>query len=185
MMSPVLAISGAIASGKTTIARYVASAVGWPWTSFGAYVRAEAERRGFPDDRPTLQRLGDELVAHGIESFCRAVLVAAGWSPGSPAVLDGVRHVAVVQALRDLVAPQPLVLVYVTVPADVRATRLQVRGVGFSAQQQHDAHANEADVLTSLPQMADVVLDGSLPPHALLASLSRALPMSGLGRIGE
>lgn len=175
MSSPILAVSGAIASGKTTFSRHIATAFDWPWTSFGAYVRTEACRRGLLDDRPTLQQLGDDLIAQGQESFCHAVLAAAGWSPGSPMILDGIRHVAVVHTLRTLVAPQPLILVYVNVPEDVRTARLQARGIDLSTQQQHDAHGNESDVLTTLPQMADVVLDGSLELDVLTSALASAL----------
>lgn len=175
MSKSVLVVSGPIASGKTTISQHIAASFGWPWTSFGSYVRAEALRRGLSDSRPILQQIGDDLIAQGQEDFCRAVLVAAGWSPGASVVLDGVRHVSVVNALRALVAPQSLILVYVTIAENTRVARLRARGVDLEVQHHYDAHANEADVLTTLPYIADIILDGSLDPDVLVASLANVI----------
>ena len=175
MTSPVLAVAGVIASGKTTISRHIATALGWPWASFGAYVRGEAQRRGLPNDRLTLQHLGDELIGFGLEPFCYGVLAEAGWQAGLSVVLDGIRHAHVVYTLRALVNPQPLILAFVSIPEDIRAIRLQARGIDLSTQQQYDHHANEADVLTTLPQLADIVLDGSQSLENIISHLVGAL----------
>jgi dephospho-CoA kinase len=51
----VLTFAGRIASGKSTLSRQIAVTLGWPWASFGDYVRAEATRRGFdPTSRTAL-----------------------------------------------------------------------------------------------------------------------------------
>lgn len=174
MSAPILAFAGPMASGKTTISRAVAETLGWPWAGFGAYIRAEAQRRGLQGDRTSLQQLGDALLAEGEEAFCKGVLAEAGWVSGTPLVLDGVRHATVVNALHVLITPQPLVLVYVAITDDVRAARLGARGVDADAQQLHDAHATESDVTTILPKLADLTVDGSWPLGTIIAHLTKA-----------
>ncbi len=163
-MTPVvLAFAGRIASGKSTISQDVAEALCWPWVSFGDYVRVEARRRGLGESRATLQQVGDELIAAGWESFCHAVLMHGNWHPGQPLIIDGIRHVEALQMLKDLVAPQRVLLVFIDVPDPVRAARLETRGVTMDEQQQRDRHASEAQVQTMLPVLADRILDSTRP----------------------
>ena len=78
--------------------------------------------------RESLQAVGAELEANDAVLFCRSVLDEAGWSAGESAVVEGIRHVRILNTLKSLVAPQPVFLVYLEAPAELRRTRLQERG---------------------------------------------------------
>src|SRR5437764_382109 len=119
-MSTVLAVSGKIASGKSTLASTFANEVGWPYVSFGDYVRQIARQRGLEDTREVLQEIGDELIRQNLEGFCRSVLAQADWKPGQPLVIDGVRHFEVDDLLRRMVGPSKYVLTYVSVDDQTR-----------------------------------------------------------------
>lgn len=60
--SIVVGFSGRIKSGKTTLSARVAELMGWPYTSFGDYVRKVARLRRRPELREILQEIGQELV---------------------------------------------------------------------------------------------------------------------------
>lgn len=161
----VVTISGQIASGKSTLAEAIASATGWPVASFGVYVRSVAARRGLGTDRATLQAVGSELVRGGEERFVAEVLRAAGWRPGQPAVLEGVRHLSVLNAVRRVTTPVPVFHVHVAVGEDERGTRVALRESDRRIQLM-DAHETERDAQSgaALEHAADCVADGAADP---------------------
>jgi len=102
----ILAFSGGIGSGKSTLSSGVAEALEWPRVSFGRYVRAVALDRGLDaESREVLQEVGESLITAGWVPFCRAVLTQADWRPERSLVVDGIRHVEALQTLRALAAP--------------------------------------------------------------------------------
>jgi dephospho-CoA kinase len=110
MSSPrpvVVAISGPIGAGKTTVTALLAGQLGWPRTAYGDVVRSAAAARGLPARRDILQHIGAELTRDW-PVFTRAVLDRAGWRPGQPLILDGLRHVMAAEALRHVVTPLPV-----------------------------------------------------------------------------
>ena len=77
----------------------------------------------------------------------------------SRAVVDGVRHVRIWETLKNIVAPQPIYLVYLEAPEELRRARLQERGAqeaNYLAKA--EAHSTERDVIAELPQLANLVL---------------------------
>lgn len=161
MMPVILGFAGRIASGKSTLSQCVAEALNWPWVSFGEYVRVEAQRRGRDLSRASLQEVGDLLIVAGWEPFCRAVLAQAHWCPEQPLVVDGIRHVEGLQMLHDLVSPQLVLLVFIELSETTRAVRLNERGLVADEQRQCEGHTSEVQVRTSLPQVADLIVDGT------------------------
>jgi cytidylate kinase len=163
-MAIILGFSGKRGSGKSTISCRVAGALGWGRTSFGDYVRGAARRRGLAEDTATLQAVGESLVAKGPETFCRAVLREAGWTPGSLLVVDGLRHMEVINGLREVISPADLRLVYIEVDESVRASRLSERDkANVEEIRQYDRHSTESQVETQLRAHSDLILDGSEP----------------------
>jgi dephospho-CoA kinase len=156
-------VSGPIASGKTAVAICLADALEAPVASFGSYVRSEAGRRQLPADRPSLQELGETLIEEmGWERFCLAVLDHGGVERGaSAAVIDGIRHVAALERLEHLAAPAPFHLVFLDVPASVRATRFEVGGVSPEDLAMIEDHPTELQVGAALRDRAAVVVSGS------------------------
>jgi len=161
MKTTVVAFSGRIASGKSTLSAAFASSMGCPRVGFGDFLRTEAARRRLGQDRDTLQAIGEEWVAADPDGLCRAVLGRALWQGGSALVIDGVRHVGILDRLTTLVSPSPLKLIHVSTPEEIRIARLQSRGENATLLSRHDAHSTEHDVTSELPRRADLLLDGS------------------------
>ena len=164
-----VAISGPIGSGKTTMTAQLSLELLWPHAAYGDLVRAVATSRGLAHDRRNLQRIGAELIASGWETFTRQVLAQAGWTPGSPAIVDGVRHEGAVTALRNITAPLPAIVIYLDIPA----------GDGIARARERDrlpAHPSRTDELRPIEKdlpavraLADLVLPAASTPTRALA----------------
>lgn len=95
-----VAISGRIGSGKSSLARELAQGQSWDVVSFGRYVKAMAEERGVGNDRQSLQTFGQSLInAAGADLFLQQV-VAYCRPTSAVHIFDGVRHPAMIDALR-------------------------------------------------------------------------------------
>jgi adenylate kinase family enzyme len=167
-MSTVLALSGKIASGKSTLANEFAKEVGWPCVSFGDYVRSVARDRGLVESREILQEVGDKLIRTNLEGFCQSVLAQADWKPGQALVIEGVRHAEVNTVLRSLVAPSKYVLAYLKVDDQIRKDRLRDEGIGDKELIHVETHPTEEQVTRVLPYIADYVFEGSSPIPLIL-----------------
>ena len=114
--------------------------------------------------RESWQQVGEELYGQGAGIFCRTVLHHYQWSPGQPVVIDGVRHVEVLQALQALVAPLKIYLLYINVDDSVRTERLTRKGISAVNYE----HSTETQVQSQLPKIADFIIDGSQPVDELI-----------------
>jgi cytidylate kinase len=161
----VLALSGKIGSGKTTLSQQVADALGWKRASFGEYVRAHAKSQGLDENsRDVLQAVGQRLVDKDPVDFCRAVLAHFGWTSGEPLVIDGVRHVVVVDALRKIVAPLDLRVVFVDVSEKTRLKRIQDTDRDVASRMSEiETHATEREVPSVVRDLAARRVEGDRP----------------------
>lgn len=175
MSKVVLALSGPIKSGKSTLAAALGRSLGWKVCGFGNAVRAEASRRGIAESREVLQALGEELIARDSFEFCRATLAQAEWVAGTEVVIDGVRHRKVLDNLRVLVRPAELLLVYVNVPDTVRVERASRSGIGQEALRAMEQHSTEVEVRTVLRRLADMEVDGCQPVEVLVKAVRSQL----------
>jgi dephospho-CoA kinase len=158
-----LVLMGPIASGKTTAARLLSERLTWPVISFGAYVRAEAQRRGIALERGQLEGLGAHLIAtRGHEQFLRDVL--QGQVSAVEFVLEGVRHVDMLRAVKRLFGSATSV--YLHVSADQRYQRW--------LQRERLTDAATARV------MFDEVATGEVERHVYALELSADLVADGL-----
>lgn len=169
MKPSVIAFSGSIASGKSTLSLALAGELHWKYASFGDYVRLQAKRCGLTPSRKVLQDIGQSLIEEGWEQFCRLVLIQAQWSAGEPLIVDGIRHLEAIATLRSLVAPLELWLIYISVDEITQKTRLQQRNRSAEESEQSvQNHSTEIQVKTRLQQIADLIVDGSQPvPHSI------------------
>jgi dephospho-CoA kinase len=126
-----LFLSGPAGSGKTEVARLLEEQHHFCRVSLGDLCRAECARRGWPQDRPHLQRAGDLLRA-GDPSRLAALALAKARNLRGPLVIEGVRLGAEAGYLR----ARGVIGVAVEAPAEVRAARLLVRD-GSSRVPQH------------------------------------------------
>jgi cytidylate kinase/transcriptional regulator with XRE-family HTH domain len=161
----VLALSGRIGSGKTTLSHELADALGWKRASFGEYVRAYAKSQGLDDNsRDVLQAVGQSLVEKDAVDFCRSVLAHFGWTSGEPLVIDGIRHSAVVDALRKIVAPLDLRVVYVDVSEKTRLKRIRDTDKDVVQRMNEiEAHATEREVPNAVRALAARHIEGDRP----------------------
>ena len=161
MKSLVLAFSGSIGSGKSTLSLSVAKALTWPYISFGNYVRTVALLRGLGESREVLQEVGESLIQEGWEQFCKSVLAQATWKPGEPLVVDGIRHVEAVEMLRLLVVPSELLLIHITLNDLTRKTRLNKRSpADYAKMERIEDHSTEVQVKRRLPEIANLKVSG-------------------------
>lgn len=162
-----IALSGMMAAGKSTVCDQLRSGHGFTVLAFGDVVRAEADRRGVDrSDRAVLQSLGQalfhELGSNGLVDRLLADI-------DEDVVVDGVRHLAVLERLRERLPT----LVYAFLAADQSELdrRWQLRGDSV-ARIQVATHQVEAE-LGELRDHADVVFNtGSLTAPAIAAMLS-------------
>ena len=162
MNSIVIAFSGPIGSGKSTLSMLVSNTLGWPLASFGAYVRKTAEKYGFDKSRKGLQITGDFLISRGWKAFCEEVLTEANWKPGSNLVVEGIRHLEALETLMDIVIPAKLYLVYVSLNDVERENRLKAckRDEHLNLEEL-EMHPTEEQVKTTLFNRADLVVDNN------------------------
>lgn len=103
--SRVIVLSGHTASRKTEMAqRLHEQHPEWAWASCGAFVKAEASRRGIStSDRAETDQLGQRLVEElGGSGFLDAVLEHAALPPHSETLLiEDVYHAAVFEAINE------------------------------------------------------------------------------------
>ncbi|HKQ09500.1 MAG TPA: metallophosphoesterase [Blastocatellia bacterium] len=164
----ILGFAGKIGSGKSTLSSKVAEALGWPYVSFGDYVRSVARQRGLEESRRTLQEIGESLINEGCDEFCRTVLGQADWIPGQSLIVDGLRHAEIVNVLRRIVFPSQLYIIYIEVTEGLRASRLSERNEDAKQPGLIDSHSTEAQVQSVLPGISDLFVDGNKPLDLLV-----------------
>jgi dephospho-CoA kinase len=159
--SLILAFSGGVDSGKTTISRAVAAQLSWRWGSFGDYVRNQALQEHLEaSDRRALEDLGQSLVSSNVEQFVRSFLSSVDWSPGINLVLDGLRHLEVRDGLAQLTRPSQIAVVCLEVPLTLREHRLRGKGETDDLLQ-IDSHPVERQTFGALREAANLRLDSS------------------------
>jgi ribosome-binding protein aMBF1 (putative translation factor)/dephospho-CoA kinase len=157
----VVGFAGRIGSGKSSLSIEVAQALGWPRASFGDYLRNVARSEGLDESREVLQELGESFVERDVDAFCRAVLAHYDWKAGEPLIIDGIRHAEVVEALRKLVAPLEVRIVFLDVNDQKRIERLQQFDESIPKKiETIEKHPTEQQVREVLPGLADLHLAG-------------------------
>lgn len=163
-----IAISGPIGSGKTTLAALLSQRLGWPRAAYGDVVRDEAARLGLSHDRECLQQVGAQLIAAGWEPFTRQVLAREDWTSGKPVIIDGVRHQEAVTTLRVLTTPLPVVVVYLDIPASYGIARARQRdGLDAPAPSRDELHPVEQDLPLVRDQATLILPAATTSPYAL------------------
>jgi adenylate kinase family enzyme len=163
----VLALAGAPASGKTTLARNLAATTAATYISFGDLVRYEADAQHTSHDRSNLQALGSGMLRDlGPRGLCeRALEIARATSDTRPVIWDGVRHLPVLDELRRLYAPTELILVVLKPPEHARRQRLAERASSPEQLETWEADDTESH-LAQLAVNAQLICDAATPKNA-------------------
>jgi dephospho-CoA kinase len=184
--SAVLSFAAPIEGGKTTVSIGVATRLGAPHVSFGGYLRRLAQEKGLEVTREVLQDLGNELVSHDVRAFCEDVLEQQPWHPGRPLIIDGVRHVEVLDALAEILAPAEGYLIYIKVDRTTQAKRLEHDELRHEKSlEELEKHPAELQVRSKLPDRASLVLDGTQRPDELTQKVIDFLEAMGEDKIRD
>jgi dephospho-CoA kinase len=168
MTATVLAFSGQIKSGKTTVSQAVAEALGCGRASFGDEVRKAVQSMGLPIEREHLQRIGEAFVSTRLEQFCLDVLAQVESNSTSHQIVDGVRHVEAADCLKRLVAPKQFRLIYVDTDESIREHRHLETSPTKTPLKMYDHHSTEVQVANQLKESADLVVNGLEPLPAIV-----------------
>ena len=159
----IIGLSGKIGSGKTTIGRALAKELNFRYASFGDYVRHLLRAQGGdPDCREQLQDLGASLVRRDHLEFCKGFLSFASYEDGNDLVIDGIRHVKILNAIRELLPTSKILLLYLETSEISRHERLERRDEDVRRIVRAQQHRVEHDLETELPKRADAIIDSSL-----------------------
>ena len=168
-MNCVIALCGSSKSGKTTLAKRVAEELHCRVASFGAFVRKDASKKGLTNPtRRQLQDIGNQLATQDIQEFCKAVVDDAGFEPGLPLVIDGIRHIEAIAAIQKLIPGQVLKLVYVEADLPARAKRAGLTVEEMKSVASHPVESQSA----KLRSMANLILDTSGSKETSLSEVS-------------
>jgi dephospho-CoA kinase len=163
--STILSFAGPIEAGKTTVSSIVAIRLNVPRISFGEYLRGVARARGMQLTREILQALGDQYVTSDVRAFCGKVLEQHPWQPGKPLIIDGVRHVEVLDSLCELLSPARAYLIYINVDRTTQTKRLKEGPLPHEKTlDELEQHPTERQVRSRLSDRAALVLDGTQDP---------------------
>lgn len=179
----IIAISGKMASGKTTLAKALADRFGGTAASFGDHVRAIAASQGRELDREALQEIGQAAVDADPERFVGNFLTGLKPAADTLLVIEGLRHVSVRDALRDHARKTgaEIRFVHIETNEEQRAARLRARGDSEKATASLEAHASEADVRDRLRDEADLIVQRGEETSELVREIAiRVLASQGI-----
>lgn len=174
-MSIFVLIAGRIASGKSSLAEGLAAELGWPVAKFSGYLRHLAEQRHMEPSRQLLQALGEELVEADARSFASEFLKFSEWQVSKPIIVDGLRHLEILDAFRSVGRSDQVVLVYVSPPASeaVWEERLKIKDIRSLADlKKIEEHPTERQQ-PILEAAADIIVSGDRPLHESVSEVVR------------
>lgn len=171
-VNAVVALSAAQGTGKTELGVELARELGCRHASVSALLSTSLLLEGREPSPQLLRERGEQLARHPGE-LIRLVLAQYEWAPGAPLIFDSIRHAEVLTALRDEVAPQPVLHVGLRVPEGVREARLRSRN-----REPFDPSLREHSTEVQVPALAltaDVILDGTRSVDQMVSDVLAAL----------
>lgn len=168
MKRHIIGLAGEMASGKSTVAKYLISKHGAASHRFSVPLRDVLDRMGLPQSRENLGKLSTALRGtFGDDLFAKIVSQDVSADDHTVIVVDGVRRLSDIEHLRKL--PE-FRLVYIKVPLEARYDRIKHRkensddkGKSFETFQKEQTQEAETEI-KGLEPHADVVIenDGTL-----------------------
>ncbi len=173
-MKPIiLAFAGGIASGKSTLSLNVANTLGWKHLGFGNYIRDIAFQNDTTPSRENLQQTGEKLINElGWEKFCINFLKNGKWYNKNPLIIEGVRHIEILEALTKITSPYEVLLVFISLNYNERLSRLKERDNWKKNNlKKYDSHSTEIQINSKLKEIADLYVDG----HKSIKNLTKEI----------
>jgi adenylate kinase family enzyme len=175
----VIAFSGKVGSGKTTLSTQLARMLEWEWVSFSTFIRKMAIENNLGEDRRTLQDLGAHLLGEGLELFCLNVLNQINWQ-NSSFIIDGIRHKEVLDFLKQAIKPIPLFHIHIAISKDTQVERIEKRISEKNIIDYIEDHSTEFQIQQILPESADLILNSALSIDHLLEDILAFLRAKGI-----
>lgn len=172
----VIAFSGKVGSGKTTLSIQLAHILEWNWISFSNFIRKVAKENNLGEDRRTLQDLGAHLLEQDLESFCINVLNQIEWQ-NTPFIIDGVRHIEVLEFLKKTVEPTPFLHIHIAIDRRSQIERLGQRMSESNSIEFIEEHSTESQIQQILPESADLILNSAQPIDQLIEDILKFLSL--------
>lgn len=161
MADHIIAFSGMIGSGKSTLSHAMADSESYHYIGFGDYLRYICSIQGIEINRSNLQILGQKCIEEGWDSFISKVFDYSKWNFDKGAIIDGIRHIEAISAIRGRF--EKFKLIHIHLLADEREIdrRISLRnrdnGETLQASFLHESESHQ----DSLFAEADLVIDGS------------------------
>ena len=126
MIELAVVIIGKICSGKSTLAKALAVDNSFTIVSFGAFVKHLCVEKGIEPTRKNKQNLGEKLVRENPSFFLlKATEFSLKANSTMPVIYEGVRHVSILQAIREI--SKKTHVIYLDYDVDVRYSRYLLR----------------------------------------------------------
>lgn len=179
-----IGVAGGIGSGKTTLIQNLKALIPLQVASYGDYVRSIANDRDKPTTREALQSLSNELLTDlGHARLAEVLVNSVGWTRSNPLLIDGIRHLDAIVALKEVLAPASVYLIFVDTPTAVRMARILGRdGTDANEARLQDQHETESQVMNELRSAADLRLNGTdlqAGADQVVAALDLLSPIGG------
>lgn len=153
--APVICISGKIGSGKTTIGKMIANEIGGIHGSVSDFLNAELKKNGIiTPTREQLQDLGAAYIENGWIEFAFKTLKYIGHKKEIPFVIDGVRQVNFLNAIKMICWPAPVYEVVLQANDDTLQQHISIRGT-----EKFDTTHHVERGLEGLLAVADIVIN--------------------------
>lgn len=177
-----IGISGTFASGKDTVAEFLASDFGYTHISTGDMVRKIAQARHGSIERPVLLETAAEL--RRIEGA--GALVIEALKEPRPLVITGIRALGEAKALQQAGGT----LLFINAPIEIRYTRMKSRSRDnetaltlqeFTRHEAREWYAGPLDSdfnLRDIEKMSDITIDNSLTLELFLALVFEKLGLT-------
>lgn len=167
-----IVIAGAPGAEEEVLGALLAKRLGYRHASLVHYLKWHAENSDWFHETPPIDVMIDQLLSEegGPARLWERVLAGAedAGTPMAGVIIDGVRRVALSDALSHVVPPEDTVVVYYDVDEDVRQTRLSLtwrRGLSAGSP-------DSTEVDSRLRQEAVTVVTGD-PPRAVTEVIHR------------
>lgn len=119
-----------------------------------------------------MQVLGASLVNKNPTKFCRDVLNQFSWQPGDPLVIEGIRHIEILNTLNRILAPQHVELIYIELSDNELKKRRSFSISTYAQGIDNHSTENEYDLLRG---NANLVIDGSESVEKIYGKISAYL----------
>lgn len=174
-LQPVIGFSALAKGGDKEIADFVARTKEVPRLSFGAWLREKALKEGGETDRRGLQHLGQQMIKQmGELAFFFTMLDDVHLELSQSLLIEGIRHIKILDSVRSLVGPDRFFLAFVDRPEDRRLELLRHEGLSNSELEEVLSDATEQEI-PRVRKFANIELDASLDVEVEGNRLLRAL----------